>query len=546
MALIDKIRATVRKEYPESPNWKGFIYWWLSTLGYNYDVRDARVEFVDGHRDGGIDVIAWPLTDRARETVFVVQSKFFAASPTPADLDRFLAAHKAIYGSRAEFLDWLDTCRVELQPVYRRLRDARDRCQFRILTPAHITDKIRRRCERKGIEVHDRAVLTALEKSYSQGRTPRLDEIVLKGASRPVRISQTKQAATWIFTVLAHQLGAVFERHGDVLFAGNVRYALRGGNARRVRNGIDETLRNSADELVFSHNGITISGSRILRHGSVIRMESASIVNGAQTVSYFGLPRVMRLLEDNPARVMVKFVQVGEPGNLDDIEAKVAYRSNNQNKVDPSDLMIGLVPLVSLQRFFKRKGVHLERKKGEQKIYGQRRVPKERLAQILGAIQSAELAVLGKSKQELFEKRAEGLFNEFDSTDESRSEALAWTRIDGMMNWSANQFGSRARRKRAQLARLTSLTTFHQAIRRANIKTKLLKRMDRWDENQYELEWFLEKSFRAVFSALLSVSAKDRKNEPAFYKSLESVAPAVKRAARVVAPKIRRYFSVMI
>lgn len=542
MALIDTIRGILRKEYAGQPHWKGFVFWWLSTLGYTYNPDDSRVQFVDGNRDGGIDAIAWPLTDRAKETVFVVQSKFYAASPTGKDLRKFMQAVDAIRGDRDEFRDWLDTCRPELHPIYRKVREARDRCRFVLVAPARIDPSMRRKLLWKDIEIHDSMALATLERSFSQGRTPRLDEITLKGASRPIRVSETSQTTMWVFTVPAHQLGIAFERYGDVLFAGNIRYALRGGTAKRVRHGIDETLRNASHELVFSHNGITISGNRIRRSGNVVTMDSASIVNGAQTVSYFGLPRMMRLLEDNPARIMVKFVQVDNSEHLDDIEAKVAYRSNNQNKVDPSDLMIGLVPLVSLQRHFRRNGIHLERKKGEAKILGQHRIPKERLAQVLAAIESPELAVLGKRKQELFEQRAEKIFRDFDATEDSRAEAVAWTRIDAVMNWSASQFSNLARRKRAQLARLASLTAFHKAIRGANIKTAFMRRMNRWEDNQYDLEWFLERSFKAVFSTLLSRSAKDRRNEPAFYKSVLSVSPAVRLSAKRVAPKIRKFF----
>src|SRR2546423_9749451 len=109
-------------------------------------------------------------------------------------------------------------------------------------------------------------------------------------------------------------------------------------------------------------------------------MRSATIVNGAQTISYFGSPRVMKYLSRNPARVIAKFVEVDDAEILNDIESKVAFRSNNQNKVDPSDLMIELPSLVSLQRYFIRQGVHLERKQGEQKLrFGEFGITKERL-----------------------------------------------------------------------------------------------------------------------------------------------------------------------
>jgi hypothetical protein len=543
MQLKDRIKQTLKKEYAGEPAWKAFIYWWLAANGYDYEIRRERVNFVDGWRDGGIDAIAWPLENQSRNEVLIVQSKYFGQPPTEKDLDRFHAAIQALNGPLDEFQTWLAGCRDELHGLYRRLRDERRRHRYILISPSHFDSGQKRSLQAQEIEVHDTDLLANLERNYLEGRTPRLDEFRIASATPPRKVADANGTSVWIFTVSARELGLAFERHGNVLFAGNIRYALRGQTARRVRSGMLETIQQHPHEFVFSHNGITVTGDKIQKRGNRVIMRSATIVNGAQTVSYLGNPNVMKHLANSSARVIVKFVEVDNAEILNDIESKVAFRSNNQNKVDPSDLMIELPSLVSLQRYFRRQGVHLERKKGEQKLrFGELGIPKERLAQVLAAVASAQGAVKGKRKQELFEDSAHGLFSDYDASEKSRAEAVAWTRVDSVFRDTIYQFANQKRRKRAQLAELACLSVFNRVLRSTALKAGFLRDMSRWDCQRYNLEWFLEKSCKVVISSLLRCSSQHKKNEPAFYKALESVKPAVDTSVWRSRAKIRKFY----
>jgi len=543
MQLKDRIRATLRKEFPEEKAWKGFIYWWLAANGYEYSDHQALVSFVDGASDGGIDAVAWPLEAQSRKEVLVVQSKFFGQAPTSKDLERFQEAIDAFEGPMEEFQGWLDGCREQLHGLYRRLREERRRHRYVLIAPCRFDAWERRDLREKGIEVHDAEVLRSLERNYEEGRTPRVDEIRFAHVSPAKQVAAADGTKVWVFTVPARELGLAYERHGDVLFAGNVRYALSGQTAQRVRTGMLDTLQNAPHEFVFSHNGITVSGSAFKRSNGTVTLRCASIVNGAQTVSYLGKPGVLKQLGHNPARVIVKFVQVNDPDLLNDIESKVAFRSNNQNKVDPSDLMIELPSLVSLQRYFRRQGVHLERKKGEQKLrYGEFGIPKERLAQVLSAVESSEGAVKGKRKQELFMDSAQRLFSDYDASEDARAAALAWARVDGVFRNSIGWLANNKRRKRAQLAELAALRVFYRVLQRTGLKSGFLRAMARWDSERQCLEPFIENSCKAIISALLRCSAADKKNEPAFYKAIGSVKPAVASATYWSRKKVRRYY----
>jgi hypothetical protein len=123
MQLKDKIKQILRKEYPEEKTWKAFIYWWLAANGYEYDAMKQFVEFTDGSKDGGIDVIAWPLEIQSKKEVLVVQSKYFQQPPTEMELLRFQSAIASLNGSLDQFQSWLGTCRDNLHQSYRKLRE---------------------------------------------------------------------------------------------------------------------------------------------------------------------------------------------------------------------------------------------------------------------------------------------------------------------------------------------------------------------------------------------------------------------------------------
>jgi hypothetical protein len=442
----------------------------------------------------------------------------------------------------------LDTCRPDLHTSYENLRESRNRNRYILISPARIDPYYAYKLSNHRIETQDAVALDKLERNHSQGKTPRLDEIRIKGTSQHKCIATGNGTRVWLFTAPVREFGRAFKKHKEALFAGNIRYALRSQTATRVREGMYETLQDSPHEFVFSHNGITISGDGIRRSGKTVTLKSASIVNGAQTVSYLGSPRVLPLLNHNLARVLVKFVQADKPGLLNEIETKVACRSNNQNKVDPSDLMTELPTLVSLQRYFRRHGFHLERKKGEPKLYfGQSSISKERLCQVLAAVSTQDGAVKAKSKQKLFQTHAPDLFAHYDTTEKSRAEALAWARVDEAFCDTINQLAVRKRKKRAQIAEFASLRVFQRALQTAHLMPKFLKTMVRWhpaaDFTDIEtIKYFLQKSCKAVLSALLRQSAHAKKNEPAFYKALNTVKPAIKSAVYYSRPKVREYY----
>ena len=90
-------------------------------------------------------------------------------------------------------------------------------------------------------------------------------------------------------------------------------------------------------------------------------------------------------------------------------------------------------------------------------------------------------------------------------------------------------------------AQFASLRVFHIAIQGTHVKNAFLRAVARNDHSEdYSVEDFLHKSFKAVTTALLRCSAGQRKNEPAFYKAVESVKPAMVKPAAVKRTTVKR------
>lgn len=542
MTLKESIRKIVKEEYPGESHWAAFTRWWLSAEGYDYRANPNQVKFVDGANDGGIDAIALPLEDAAKDTIFIVQSKFYSRSPSAHDLARFIGAVHAIRGGRANFLVWLASCRDNIHSLYEKVRQERSRCRYVVVTPCHVNGRVRRRLNRAHIEVCDSQELRNLEKTYRAGRTPRLSELTLKCRVRPRVIAETSKARVYVFTVKVEELAEAYRRDGNKLFSGNIRYALRGETPKRVRDGINQTLSASPDEFVFSHNGVTVIGRNVHVHNGRVRIAFPSIVNGAQTVSYLGHPRVYLKAIRSHASVMVRLIEVKREERLEGVETVVAYRSNNQNKVDPSDLMVDLPSLVSLYRYLLQHKILLERKKGEVKPhYCEMRITKERMAQVLAASESVKGAAAAKRKQELFSTDAKRLFEEYNEDHDTRLEVAGWVRINSSLQNTLRSYERKARKRRAQLAQFAALTVFGNIMRTLGFRRRLMRAVRAWDSEWELVEEFLYKSFKEILRQLLRCSGKQKKNEPAFYKAQESLRVVIPYATRRAKARVRTY-----
>lgn len=89
-----------------------------------------------------------------------------------------------------------------------------------------------------------------------------------------------------VCTVQLFQLVEIYNKFGDSIFCGNVRYGLR--EEFGVDQSIEETLEKEPDRFWFKNNGITLlleNGRCSVQYPRQLKMERFSVINGAQTIT---------------------------------------------------------------------------------------------------------------------------------------------------------------------------------------------------------------------------------------------------------------------
>lgn len=537
--LSDIIVPALKREFPQSPTWKAFAQWWLLTKGLDSSGTAKENFLVDGSKDGGFDVIAWPMPGFNEKDIYAIQSKYYKSMPNIKNLDRFLQAINAVRGPRRIFNDWLDTVSDSLRNHYEHLREQRKYARFVLITTAKLHEKNVRYLKQQNIEVHDRDSIRRLFHFYECGQTPRVDLLKFQPLSKVIQITKTDKVRMWTFSVHLKEIAKAFQNHRNLLFAGNIRHALSGGSANQVRKGINDTLLKHPEEFIFSHNGITVVAQGIKKQNKSIVLYEPSIVNGAQTVTFIGQKWLHKIDKKN-ASVFIRLIEVLPGVAFETLETDVAIRSNTQNKVPLSDLIVNEPRLVDLQRHLLRKQIYLERKKGEKPPFPPSfRITKERLVQLFSCLEKELGPTAPKRLQELFKSRDHNAVDMIRSyvNEKKINEVVALIWLDNIMQKVINGFAQPVMKRRGKLAYFAIYTTTVHALRKANAWNKLttsLSSAENYSDEVYRVP--LIRLIKRIRSFMLSCSKRAKKNEPAFYKNKEQTNNAVRKVTK----KVRR------
>lgn len=528
ISLTDRLGSMLEQNFPK-PAWKGFVIWWLLAKGLDFRGKDDY--WTDGTKDGGFDAIAWPLPGLNEDDIYVIQSKYYTAnqSVTDKDLDRFISAIDAMLAPRDVFDEWIETVKDNLIIHYEKLRKKRDKIKFVVITTGQLKQGLVEELNKRSVMVCGRDSIERLYGFYMQGQTPRVHSLKLGLASPLVSVTQTKKVKMWIFATPLKELAEAYRDHGDLLFAGNVRLALKGEGPAKVRSGIDDTLRSCPEEFVFSHNGIAMIARDVKSTKKSIALEEPSIVNGAQTVTHLGRKWLAKLDGKN-ATVLVKLIEVLPDAPFERLETDIAIRSNTQNKVDFSDLTVNEPALVTLQRELMRKNVFLERKRGESPPFNCRlRTNKERLVQLMACVEPSLGPTDAKRKQDLF-KRAHALRMLRNYVDKNKiNNVIAYIWIDDVLRDVLNGYAVEKTRKRAKIAAFAVFASLVKSLHEVQAWNYMVKELAETQSATESLKERIGKIIRLLIKHMLQYSKKAKKNEPAFYKNKEETAGAVER-----------------
>jgi hypothetical protein len=142
--------------------------------------------------------------------------------------------------------------------------------------------------------------------------------------------------------VSAKEIAKWWENYQRKLFNRNIRQVLGDTD---VNKEIEETLVNNPDKFWYYNNGITIIADKIAktmvgggsRELGSFKLESISIVNGAQTVSTIGKYALKENATLDNVKVQVRIISLKD--TLPEFEKDVTRANNRQNRIESRDFV---------------------------------------------------------------------------------------------------------------------------------------------------------------------------------------------------------------
>lgn len=307
------------------------------------------VEITDGGNDRGIDGVG---VDPAAKLVVLVQSKWRqdgTGSIGVAEVLRFLEGVRSLLGMRTE--DAPAHASVETRKaVHDLLRTPGARIRLVTATTAseHLAGAVEQPIKDLLAQLNDLEGIEPIASHYHIGQgdlfnaltepdRPRVDiEIQMQDwgrATEPLRVFYGR--------VNAAEIARRYQEHGVDLFAENIRVVIPRSD---INEGILNTIRAEPERFGYYNNGITIlaeaieigPGGALNRDVGYFRLSSASIVNGAQTVSTLGSVLGTEF-EPNLGRafVLVRCIEVAADDA--DLGQQITRYANTQNEVSSQD-----------------------------------------------------------------------------------------------------------------------------------------------------------------------------------------------------------------
>lgn len=428
---IGTLTKEVKELHEQFAGWtldNAFVHWFLRAFLVADSEISARAVTGVSH-DKGVDGI---YIDDDSSKVFIFQGKFHQGLKPPLekrnDVLSFARLAQKLAGVESEFRSYLKN----IDPsVGQKLEKARNRIRRRhfglhlyYVTTGKCSSPLKDEAEsevrqangRVDISVLDRGEILTLLLDYLGGAAPpvpyldlRIDARGIVGSDGVVqRFDQTSGIESWVFTMAGTEIGALFDRSGDRLFARNIRGFL-GDTA--INRGIHDTLRDEPEHFWYFNNGVTIvcdKARKTAEHGqSILRVSNPQIINGQQTT------RTLHSSKAKRAAAIVRVISIPRDAskNQDRFErlvSNIVAATNWQNAILPSDLRANDSRQVELQRNFARLRYDYLRKRQTKREAKRQlgtqhwfRIKKEELAQVVAAC-DLDPVIVRSGKEGLF------------------------------------------------------------------------------------------------------------------------------------------------
>lgn len=423
---------SIRKKYPKFKDDSAFVFWFL--LAYLVDKEDIARSSLTGKEGGSggeknIDAI---YIDEERKQCNIIQGKFHGSEGfaekrndvlTFAELGVMPWEKKEILET---FYSKLDPSALEkFKEVVNRVKNRKYKLNLYYVTTGKCTDTIINEAEARVrnaegpvdiFVITHKQVLSIFEKVYLEGIDPAnipqfkiriISEGTIQHEGAIHRFDPETQIDAWVFSASGKDIGDMYAKAGDRLFAKNIRGYLA---STEINQSISETIEKEPRNFWYYNNGVTIvcdNARRDIYGGEdVIIVDGAQVINGQQTT------RTLYANHSDNANVLVKIIKIPRDfennGDYDKLINSIIRATNWQNYILPSDLVSNDYIQVFLERELRKVGYQYIRKKMSkkeaQRRFGQGyyQIDKKEMAQAIASC-LFDPVIVRKGKEGLFE-----------------------------------------------------------------------------------------------------------------------------------------------
>lgn len=383
----------IKRRYPAFAEDAAFAFLFLKS--YLVETDDEAKKALTGiSGDKSVDAV---FIDERQKQVNIIQSKFHHSEGYREKRNDVLALSdliNVIWGDRKAieaFYNEIDPLvRKKFEELIPRVRKnnyalklfyvTTGTCSDTITTDAE--DRIRNAAGDTEIKIIDFKCLLTVYKDYIEDVAPHVPSLKLRIASEGAikhegiirRFDPARHIETWVFSMSGKDVGELYSKVGDKLFARNI----RGYQGKTdINNSISLTIRNEPHNFWYYNNGVTIVCDRAKEekeHGEdVLIVENGQVINGQQTT------RTLHDIVSSGTNVLVKVIRIprmeGNGQEYDKLVNSVVRATNWQNHIESSDLISNDYNQIALERELRKVGYQYIRKsmtKSEaRRIYGQ-------------------------------------------------------------------------------------------------------------------------------------------------------------------------------
>lgn len=313
------------------------------------EINQACLQITDGYRDMGIDAI---YLDEIQKKLFIVQSKWRregVGAATQDEIANFAQGIKRILeedleGANSKILAKsmdIDTALTKMDYQIHAIfvHTGNQKADRYVLRPiSTLIDETNDDISTILLfsEFNFKDVYMFLANGQEQDEID-IDDVILSNWG-----SISEPFTSYYGTISAATIGEWYKRHGNSLFAKNIRFYK--GNTD-VNEGMKKVLLSEPEKFFYYNNGIKVLCKSIHRKAKdsttnatgLFALEGVSLVNGAQTTGTIG-----EIFLENPEQVAKAFVMI-QIIDLSNVEPQIATQitrlSNTQNRIESKDFV---------------------------------------------------------------------------------------------------------------------------------------------------------------------------------------------------------------